>query len=532
MYWLPAKKTHKAGRASGGSLYGFKKEFQKTFNLKFLNCQNHIILSCLLNNKTFYIIPNYINCTSWKTEFECFESMINELNPSDFCIVGDLNCRIGVEQILDKNELSNLNFINHRRSSMDKTVNWQGKRLLNSVENIGGIVLNGRTVGDAEGHYTFCGVMGSSVIDLCIGSYSFIQFVTNFSIASKPYSDHMPLTIKIVIPKSNNSDATNQTLSKLFWSDKNYYLYRNNLSLASSLCPVQINSSVDILLNCVTSKIEKAHIKPSNRSIFVPKQKWFDWKCFRLRTLMVRNLKNLRKEYTNRNRFLYNISKSKYLAECNQKKLEFQKNNIIKLTNVKSSKDWWKISNSLKSKPPANSNCLSSEDFCIYFRSLLCSESDNTFSWCMPFNTDIFLDSPFEHYELLLVLKSLKCNKSPGMDGIPYEFYKYAPPAFINEILILFNKIFLSETIPMNFKKSIIIPLFKKGDANLVSNYRGLSLIDSIAKIFNSILLQRIENWLLRKNILTEYQAGFRKQYSTIDNIYTISQKWYTNFVS
>ena len=133
LYWIPAIKTHNSGRASGGCLYGFKKEIQKSLNLKFINYRNNIILSSSFNNNTFYFIPKYLNCTRWKVEFENFEDMLIDLNPSNFCIIGDLNCRIGEEQVIDENELLNLKNIFHLRNSNDKTVNWQGKLLLQTV---------------------------------------------------------------------------------------------------------------------------------------------------------------------------------------------------------------------------------------------------------------------------------------------------------------------------------------------------------------------------------------------------------------
>ena len=71
---------------------------------------------------------------------------------------------------------------------------------------------------------------------------------------------------------------------------------------------------------------------------------------------------------------------------------------------------------------------------------------------------------------------------------------------------------------PISFRKSIIVSLFKKGDPNVAANYRALSLIDTVCKIFNNILLNRLE----KNNILNEFQAGFRKQYSTIDNIFNL----------
>ena len=56
------------------------------------------------------------------------------------------------------------------------------------------------------------------------------------------------------------------------------------------------------------------------------------------------------------------------------------------------------------------------------------------------------------------------------------------------------------------------MPLFKKGDPSIPSNYLGLSLTDAISKIFNMILLNRLTFWTETFNILNEFQAGFRKK--------------------
>jgi hypothetical protein len=140
----------------------------------------------------------------------------------------------------------------------------------------------------------------------------------------------------------------------------------------------------------------------------------------------------------------------------------------------------------------------------------------------MPYSVNPILDSPIESLELFGVLNNLKNNKAPGPDGITYEFYKNIPPCSYNELLNTLNKIFLSEKIPSNFNKAIMIPLFKKGDPLIASNYRGLSLLNSLSKIFNSIILNRLTFWIEHNKILTEFQAGFRKQYSTVDNIFNL----------
>ena len=137
-----------------------------------------------------------------------------------------------LEQVLDENELQDLGLVNHFRCSKDKTVNWQGqgRRLLDAIENVGVIVLNGRMVGDEQGNFSFCGVMGSSVIDYCsICSYSLLQFVEKFSNASKPYSDHMPLILKFDIPTDSNSNVMDSTIFKLRWNDKHVEKFQQKL---------------------------------------------------------------------------------------------------------------------------------------------------------------------------------------------------------------------------------------------------------------------------------------------------------------
>ena len=523
LHWIPATKIHNAGRARGGCLYGFKKEAQKKFNLKFININSNIILNATFDQKVYHLIPKYINCTKWKAEFEQFETFVFDLNPTHFCIMGDLNARIAAEQVIDKNELQNICRVSNLRSSKDKTINSQGKKLLDVFDTIGGIVLNGRSADDAQGDFTFCGAMENSVIDYCVCSYSVLQYVDSFSVATKPFSDHMPLVLKLNVPINicNNENFT--SFVKLHWNEKFALQYRQNMvNLPREPVFQYRDIPPDTLISCLTNKIKTAYNFNPKKTIFIPKQKWFNWKCFRLRTSMLKNLKSFRKSHTSIKRNIYNSSRSKYLAYCENKKLDYYNNNISKLGTVKCSKHWWSIAKSLKKKSKNPQSTLNANSFSFHFKSLLNSSYSSPLQWCMVFKIDPFLDSPLEPFELYSAIKLLKKNKSPGPDGIPYEFFQNAPECFISDLLSIYNFIFLHETVPNAFKESIIVPLFKKGDPNLCSNYRGLSLINASCKIFNLVLLNRINEWLDNHKILNEYQAGFRKDYSTVDNIFNL----------
>ena len=89
-----------------------------------------------------------------------------------------------------------------------------------------------------------------------------------------------------------------------------------------------------------------------------------------------------------------------------------------------------------------------------------------------------------------LVLKKLKNKKAAGIDEIPPEVWKTGK---FNDILLYFcNKMYNGNKI-QTWTKSCILPFPKKGDLSQTNNYRGISLIPIAAKIYNTMLLNRIQ---------------------------------------
>jgi hypothetical protein len=64
--------------------------------------------------------------------------------------------------------------------------------------------------------------------------------------------------------------------------------------------------------------------------------------------------------------------------------------------------------------------------------------------------------------------------------------------------------------------------LYKKGDVNSPGNYRGISLSDTSSKVFGTIINRRLQAWVEENNITGEFQAGFKRGYSTVDHLFTL----------
>ena len=75
---------------------------------------------------------------------------------------------------------------------------------------------------------------------------------------------------------------------------------------------------------------------------------------------------------------------------------------------------------------------------------------------------------------------------------------------------------------PTAWSKGIIVPIHKKGAFDNPGNYRPITLLDAFGKIFTSILCSRLTRWCEENLEIPENQAGFRKGYSTVHNLFTL----------
>ena len=120
-------------------------------------------------------------------------------------------------------------------------------------------------------------------------------------------------------------------------------------------------------------------------------------------------------------------------------------------------------------------------------------------------------------YKNSTLLRKFKNRKAAGVDEIPPEVWKTRE---FDDILLRYcNAVYNQKTIDI-WTKECIFPFPKKGDLGIAKNYLGISLTSIAAKIYNTLLRNRIEHNI--EIILRRNQNGFRGNRSTISQILTI----------
>ena len=111
-------------------------------------------------------------------------------------------------------------------------------------------------------------------------------------------------------------------------------------------------------------------------------------------------------------------------------------------------------------------------------------------------------------------------NKASGVDGISAELFKILKDDAVKVLHSICQQIWKTRQWPQDWKRSVFIPIPKKGNAKECSNYRMIALISHASKVMLKILQARLQKYVDCE--LPDVQAGFRKGRGTRDQIANI----------
>lgn len=133
---------------------------------------------------------------------------------------------------------------------------------------------------------------------------------------------------------------------------------------------------------------------------------------------------------------------------------------------------------------------------------------------------------PITITELFDEMMKLDINKSTGLDNIGPKILKLSAPYIVAPLTYIFNRSIDTGIFPNVLKNAKVTPVFKAGEKDMATNYRPISVIPTIAKLFEKHVSTHLYRYLSKYEVLHQSQSGFRQNHSCQTALINIVDKW------
>ena len=128
------------------------------------------------------------------------------------------------------------------------------------------------------------------------------------------------------------------------------------------------------------------------------------------------------------------------------------------------------------------------------------------------------------------LLSKLCKSKATGLDSISAKLLRECPDLIAESLTLIFNQSLLTGIFPDEWKSARVTPLYKNsGKRNDPTNYRPISVIPVVAKVFERVVYDQLYHHLTENRILSRYQSGFRSLHSTVTALLEATDSWAVN---
>ena len=150
----------------------------------------------------------------------------------------------------------------------------------------------------------------------------------------------------------------------------------------------------------------------------------------------------------------------------------------------------------------------------------------------LPQCDEILQDLIIDREKVLQLIRSLNSNKAHGWDGISAHMIKLCDSSIVEPLCLIFEKCIETGKYPSIWKKANIVPVHKKDSRQNKENYRPISLLPILGKMFEKVIFDAMYKHFCDNGFLTPNQSGFRPGDSTINQLLAITHKIYCAFES
>ena len=131
--------------------------------------------------------------------------------------------------------------------------------------------------------------------------------------------------------------------------------------------------------------------------------------------------------------------------------------------------------------------------------------------------------------EIISVISTFKTSKGSGPDSIPNFFIKIAVSVIARPLAFLFNSSLFQGVFLNNWKHARVSPTFKDGSTEELSNYRPISVLPFLSRLFEKLVYCRLYKYLDCNGLIYRHQSGFRSPHSVASCLLSNTNEWYQN---
>jgi hypothetical protein len=232
----------------------------------------------------------------------------------------------------------------------------------------------------------------------------------------------------------------------------------------------------------------------------------------------------------------YKAAKNRYFQECDRIKKEYEEHMYASMaTDLKANpKRWWSLVGQTMGSKKTSSFPALVKDGIIYTSD---KDKAEAFNHTYLESANLAIDGEEEtldeivlDHELLDhisvteqdvgdILKGLNTNKAYGPDDVSPRLIKEAGPSIVPVLTRIFNKSLELAKFPLAWKRANVLPIYKKAESFIASNYRPVSLLSVLAKIFEKIVFKYLFNYFRQHFLISVWQSGFLPGSSTITQL-------------
>ena len=136
----------------------------------------------------------------------------------------------------------------------------------------------------------------------------------------------------------------------------------------------------------------------------------------------------------------------------------------------------------------------------------------------------------FSHEDVGKIIQNLNQNKAHGHDNISIRMLKICGSTIYRPLEIIFKEALSTGLFPSEWKKGNIVPIHKKGDKQVLKNYRPVSLLPICGKVFEILIFNEMFSFLLENNLVSPNQSGFKPGDSCINQLLSITHEIFQSF--